>query len=69
MIVSLMKSGTINVDQLRTDTNSDFQFLAPIIDTIANIDKQTREFSLKTFSGILDQEIQDIFDSTGSAEL
>ena len=46
------------------DAQCDYQFLAPILDTIATMDKQTREFSLKTFTEEeMDADMQLYFDS------
>ena len=49
MIIQLLKSGKIDVDQLRDDAECDFSFLMPILDTIAIRDRKTRVFSLKIY--------------------
>ena len=58
-----MKSGQIDINQLRNDANCDFQFLAPIVETIAARDLQSREFRLKAFPETeLDDGVSDLFD-------
>ena len=36
------------------DAQCDFQFLKPILKTVATMDKRTREWRIKTFEGDLD---------------
>ena len=50
------------------DAKCDFQYLGPIIDTVATTNTRTREFHLKTFKGDLDPEIQGILNERGSQE-
>ena len=42
MIVALVKTGKIDVTQLMSEAQCDFQYLAPIIASIATKDKLTR---------------------------
>ena len=44
------------------DAQCDFQFLKPILETVASIDKRTREWRIKTFVGDLDTGYQPVFD-------
>ena len=57
ILARLLKTGSLDATQLMADAKCDFKFLGPIIETIATIDKRTREFHLKTFQGDLDPEI------------
>ena len=44
------------------DAQCDFQFLKPILKTVATMDKRTREWRIKTFEGDLDTGYQMVFD-------
>lgn len=63
VIVQLIKNGSIDVEQLMIDAKCDFKILGPIIESVANLNKRTREFSLKTFPGEeIDQEAEPVFE-------
>ena len=66
MIVMLSKQGVIDVDKLMNDAQCDFQYLSPILDSVARMDKKTRRFEMKLFlDEETDPEAQPIFDRQG----
>jgi len=45
------------------DAKCDFKVLGPIIESVANLNKRTREFTLKTFPGEeIDEEAAPVFE-------
>ena len=49
ILASLLKTGSLDANQLMKDAKCDFQYLGPIIDTVATTNTRTREFHLKNF--------------------
>lgn len=58
VIVNLLKTGGLNETQLMLETLCDYKYLGPVIETVAFTDKRTRKYSLKTYSGELDETVQ-----------
>ena len=49
ILASLLKTGSLDANQLMKDAKCDFLYLGPIIDTVATTNTRTREFHLKNF--------------------
>ena len=61
-MLSLLKTGKIDAHELMLEAQCNFEELGPILDTVAKLDKDTREYSFKTMKeSVIDEEAQQTF--------
>ena len=63
MIVQLLKSGTIDIQQMMKDAQCTYTYLKPIVETVADTDKVTKALKIKTFADeLLDEQYEQAFE-------